>query len=159
MKHFALNLLIAAIWLLLQDHRPTFATFVIGYLIGFGLILLFREALDSRDYTRRVAAVVSFAGVFIHAFAVASIGLLRVVLVTPRAQLSPRFILYNVDGLRPTEIVVLSYLINLTPGSSVVAIARDHRTLLLHILDTRNPDAVRDEIDTTLRRALLAITR
>ena len=159
MKHFGLNLMIAAIWLLLQDHRPTFATFVIGYLIGYGLILLFREALDSRDYTRRFTAVIVFAGVFLRAFAVASVGLLRVVLVTPLARLSPRFITYNVAGMKSHEIVILSYLINLTPGSSVVEIAGDHQMLLLHILDTQDPDAVRDEIDHTLKRALLAITR
>jgi len=159
MKHFGLNLMIAAIWLLLQDHRPTFATFVIGYLIGYGLILLFREALDSREYTRRVTAVIAFAGVFLHAFAVASVGLLRVVLATPLSRLSPRFITYSVAGMKPYEIVILSYLINLTPGSSVVEISGDHQTLLLHILDTKDPDAVRDEIDHTLKRALLALTR
>lgn len=151
--------MIAAIWLLLQDHRPTFATFVIGYLIGYGLILLFREALDSRDYTRRVTAVAVFAVVFFRAFAVASLGLLRIVLATPISRLHPRFITYSVAGLNSAEIVILSHLINLTPGSSVVAVSEDHRTLLLHILDTTNPDALRDEIDHTLKRALLAITR
>lgn len=159
MKHFGLNLLIAAVWLLLQDHRPTFATFVIGYLIGYGLILLFREALDSRDYTRRVTAIIGFAGAFLKAFAVASLGLLRIVLATPISRLSPRLMTYSVTGLKDFEIVILSYLINLTPGSSVVEISADHQTLLLHVLDTKNPDALRDEIDHTLKRALLALTR
>lgn len=159
MKQFGLNLMIAAIWVLLQDHRPTFATFVIGFLIGYGLILLFRDVLESRDYTRRVTGVVTFAGVFVRAFAVAAFGLLRVVVATPISKLSPRMITYSVAGLTSGEIVALSYLINLTPGSSVVEVSADHTTLLLHILDTKDPDAVRDDIDHTLKRALLAITR
>jgi multicomponent Na+:H+ antiporter subunit E len=157
-KFLGLNLVIASIWLLLQDN-PSFATFVVGFSFGYGLIYLFREVLDSRDYTRRATAVLAFVGIFFRAFAVASLDLLRVVLFTPVSRLTPRMITYDIAGLNRYEIVILSHLITLTPGSSVVAISEDHSTLLLHVLNTTNPDGVREEIDNTLKRGLLAITR
>ena len=42
MNAVALNLVIAAIWLLLSK-EPSTAVFVIGYLLGYGLIALFRS--------------------------------------------------------------------------------------------------------------------
>lgn len=158
MKFLGLNLIIASIWLLLQDH-PSFATFVVGFGLGYGLIFLFRDVLDSRDYTRRLVALLAFLGIFFKAFATASFGLLQVVLFTSVKSLHPRMITYNTGDLKTYELLILSHLITLTPGSSVVAISEDRSTLLLHVLDTTNPDAVREDIDQTLKRGLLAITR
>jgi multisubunit Na+/H+ antiporter MnhE subunit len=157
-KFLGLNLIIASIWLLLQD-SPTFATFVIGGGLGFGLIFLFRDVLDSRDYTRRVVALFSFVLIFFWQFLVAARDLLRIVLATSMKKLTPRMITYDVSDLKTYETLILCHLITLTPGSSVVALSADHSTLVLHVLNTTNPDAVRDEIDQTLKRGLLAITR
>lgn len=158
MKFLGLNLIIAAIWLLLQDH-PSFATFVVGFGLGYGLIFLFRDVLDSRDYTRRFVAFLAFLGIFFKAFATASFGLIQVVLFTSVKSLHPRMITYHAGDLKTYELLILSHLITLTPGSCVVAISEDRSTLLLHVLDTTHPDAVREEIDQTLKRGLLAITR
>lgn len=158
MKFLVLNLIIASIWLLLQVN-PAFPTFVVGFILGYGLIFLFRDVLDSRDYTRRVTAFIAFIWIFNCQFLAAVRDLLRIVLFQPADSLTPRMITYNVADLREHEILILCHLITLTPGSSVVALSADHKTLLLHVLNTTDPDAVRDEIDHTLKRGLLAITR
>ncbi|EIQ00241.1 multisubunit Na+/H+ antiporter, MnhE subunit [Opitutaceae bacterium TAV1] len=158
MKCLVLNLLIASVWLLLQE-SPSFPGFTLGFLIGFGLIWLFRSVLDSCDYTRRVTAAAAFFWIFQIQFLSACLQLIHIVLFTPARKLRPRIITYDITGLTRTEALVLTHCIALTPGSSAVTFADDMNTLVLHILDTADPDAVRAQIDNTLRRGLLAITR
>ncbi|RRJ97458.1 cation:proton antiporter [Opitutaceae bacterium TAV4] len=158
MNCIVLNLLIASVWLLLQE-RPSFPGFAVGFLIGFALIRLFRGVLDSRDYTRRVSAAAKFFWIFQTEFLLACAQLMRIVLFTPARKLRPRVITYDISGLTRLETLFLTHCITLTPGSSVLAFADDMKTLVLHILDTSDPDAVRARIDNTLRRGILAITR
>lgn len=158
MNSFTLNLVIAAIWLFLQE-RASFPSFVVGFLLGFGLIRLFPGVLDSRDYTRRARALVSFVSIFAQQFIVACIQLMGIILFYRVRNLHPRIITYDTSGLTRLEILVLSHCISLTPGSSCVGIAEEIDALVLHVLDTDSPDAVRDKIDQTLKRGILAVTR
>lgn len=158
MNSFALNLVIASTWLLLQE-RASFPGFVVGFLIGFALIRLFPGVLDSRDYTRRTAAVAAFVVIFLRQFIVACGQLIWVVLFQPVDRLHPRIITYSAGDLSTLEVLLLSHCISLTPGSSCIAVSETRDTLVLHVLNTTDPDAVRDEIDQTLRRGILAITR
>jgi multicomponent Na+:H+ antiporter subunit E len=158
MNSFVLNLVIAVTWLLLQV-RASFPGFVVGFLIGFGLIRLFPGVLDSRDYTRRTIALAQFVMIFSKQFITACTQLLRIILFVPSRFLRPRVITYNIAGLSRFESLLLAHCITLTPGSSAVGISEDLDTLILHVLDTDDPDALRDEIDRTLKRGILAMTR
>lgn len=158
MNSFALNLVIAFTWLLLQV-RASFPGFVVGFLIGFALIRLFPGVLDSRDYTRRTSAVALFVLIFLRQFIAACGQLIWIVLFKPVVPLHPRIITYNTGDLSKFEILLLSHCISLTPGSSCVGISENQDALVLHVLNTTDPDAVRVEIDQTLKRGILAITR
>lgn len=158
MSSFALNLIIASMWLLLQEHA-SFPSFVVGFLMGFVLIKLFPGVLDSRDYTRRVGAFSSFICIFARQFVVACAQLIGIILIRPARSLHPRIITYDTTGLTRFEILLLAHCISLTPGSSCVGISEEMNALVLHVLDTNDPDAVRDDIDRTLKRGILAVTR
>lgn len=158
MNSFILNLVIAFTWLLLQV-RASFPSFVVGFLLGFALIRLFPEVLDSRTYTRRTTAVAAFTVIFIKQFVAACGQLIWTILFKPTSRLHPRIITLDTSHLRTLEVLMLAHCISLTPGSSCVAISDDKKTLVLHVLDTLDPDAVREEIDQTLTRGILAITR
>lgn len=154
----SLNLAIAAIWLLLQSEL-TLSGFFLGFVLGFGLIALFREVLHSHDYVRRMVAGVRFAGVFTQAFLLSSFQVLRISLFSSMRSLNPRIITYDIEGLTKLETLLLSHAISLTPGTTTVAIGAGFRYLILHVLEADNPDEVRDSIDRTLKRGILAFTR
>jgi multicomponent Na+:H+ antiporter subunit E len=158
MRSLLLNLLLAVIWLLLQS-EPSLAGFAVGYALGFGLLLLFQPLLNSGDYTRRMLAGAAFAGVFLREFLLSCLHLVRLTLFTPVSRLRPDFIIYDVSGLTRTEILLLSHCVSLTPGTNTVDISQDFQRLYLHVLDCPDPVAVRDSIDRTLRRGILAFTR
>jgi multicomponent Na+:H+ antiporter subunit E len=84
---------------------------------------------------------------------------LRISLFSSMRTLNPRIITYDIEGLTKLETLLLSHTISLTPGTTTVAIGPGFQYLILHVLEADDPDAVRDAIDRTLRRGILAFTR
>jgi multisubunit Na+/H+ antiporter MnhE subunit len=158
MKSLLLNLSIALIWLLLSQETSA-VTFVIGFLIGFAFVAAFRAVLGSEHYVRNSVAFVRFVLIFMREFLVANVKVAGTVLARPRTALHPNFITYDVAGLTPFEILLLSYCISLTPGTTTVQVADDFQTLIVHALDADAPDAIRADIDRTLKRGILSFTR
>lgn len=158
MTAFGMNLLIAVIWLLLSQ-SPSPLVFGLGFGVGFALVAAFRTVIGGESYVRRCVAGVRFGLLFTREFIVANFKVAFVVLFRSRESLHPNFITYDVTGLTRPEILLLSYCISLTPGTTTVDIAPDFKTLVLHSLDADQPDQIRAELDRTLKRNLLAFTR
>lgn len=153
-----LNLTIATMWLLLSS-QPSGAVFVVGYIVGFLLVAAFRSVIRAENYVRRTLAFLVFLLVFTREFLVANVKVAGTVLFRSRETLRPNFITYDVTGLTRGEILLLSYCISLTPGTTTVDVAPDFNTLILHALDADQPDQARAEIDRTLKHSILAFTR
>ncbi|HEY0944881.1 MAG TPA: Na+/H+ antiporter subunit E [Opitutaceae bacterium] len=158
MKAFLLNLVVAAIWVLLQA-ETTFFAFATGLGLGFAMLALFRDVLGSRDYVRRVLAAAAFLLLFTKEFLTSCWQLIGAILWTPADQLCPRIITYDISGLSRVEALLLSHCISLTPGTTTVDISPDLKRFTLHVLACRDPEAVRATLDRTLRRGILAFTR
>lgn len=158
MRSFAIHLIIAVIWLLLSA-APSPAVFAVGFIIGFVILALFRPVLGSEVYVRRCVAFVLFLLLFIKEFVVANVKVAGTVLFRTRESLHPNFITYDVTDLNPLEILLLSYCITLTPGTTSVDIAEDFNTLIVHALEADDSDAIRRGIDRTLKTAILRFTR
>lgn len=158
MNPFALNLLIAGIWLLLGTD-PSGSRFLLGFFIGFSLLAIFQSILNSGGYVRRVWALARFLLVFLREFVLANINVVRIILFRSKNSLHPDFIEYDTTGLKPMEILLLSYCISLTPGSTSVKIDEDFKTLTLHTLHVEDRDQLRTHIDRVLRQNILAFTR
>jgi multicomponent Na+:H+ antiporter subunit E len=157
-KSLGVNLLLATVWLLLS-RSPDPAVFAIGMLMGFGLLAAFPNLMDSHAYVRRTLAALRFIFVFSKEFFVANLSVARLVLFRRRENLHPNFITYDTTGMRPAEILLLSYCVSLTPGSTSVEISDDFRTLVIHALDADDPATIRQTLDQGLRRAILDFTR
>lgn len=158
MRAFGLNLLIALIWLLLSP-QPSPTTFAVGFALGFAFLVAFRGLVGGEAYVRRCWAFLRFLGLFTWAFLVANLKVAAAVLFRSRESLHPNFLTYDVTGLRRHEILLLSYCITLTPGTTTVDIAPDFRTLVIHALDADAPEQIRADLDRHLKPALLAFTR
>lgn len=158
MRALAYNLVFATLWLLLSRHRTT-ADFFIGFALGFAGLSLYSAVLETADYPRRAWALVRFVATFLGEFLRANLNVAALVLFRPRDALRPGFVDYPVDGLRRGEILVLGYCITLTPGTTMVQISEDFRTLSIHALDAGDPAALRRAVDTRLKEPLLRLTR
>ncbi len=158
MRAFAMNLLLGLCWLFLSA-GTTLVDFFVGFLLGFLLMAAFQEIPYCRDYVRRTLALLKFAWVFTSEYLKANVHMAWMVLTRPAKKIQGGMIRYSVEGMEPLEILILSHIISLTPGSTTVEVSQDFRFLLLHLFDASNPDETREQIDRRFRDGLLAFTR
>lgn len=109
-------------------------------------------------FLRRGVGFLRFCGVFTAALA-GSTWSVALAVLRGREALHPNLVTLDTRGLGAFEVLLLTHCITLTPGTTSVQVAEDLSWILVHALDGRDPEAVRQEIGSTLQRAILGFTR
>ncbi len=151
------NILLAIAWAALQGEfslRTLLTGQVVGYLI---LVALVRGGvLDTSPYIGRLHRVVGLAAYFFRELIKANLRL-AVDVVTPRYNMRPGIIALPLDAAEDGQILLLTMLINTTPGSVALDISPDRRTLYVHVMYMQSPDAAREEIKKGFERRVLGV--
>jgi multicomponent Na+:H+ antiporter subunit E len=153
------NLLLALTWAALQGEF-SLANLVIGHALGY-LVLLFLVkggVLHGSRYIGRVHKVAGLMGFFLWELVWANLRLAYDV-VTPNYDMRPGIIAVPLDATGDGEILLLSMLINLTPGSVALDVSPDRRILYVHVMYMTTPDAARAQIKQGFERRALEIFR
>lgn len=93
----------------------------------------------------RIVHAVSLAAFFAWALIVANIRVAMDVL-RPHTSIRPAVVAIPLDVTSDAEILLLSMLINITPGSVTIDLARDRRTLYVHVMHMVSAETSRKEI-------------
>ncbi|MEL6684452.1 MAG: Na+/H+ antiporter subunit E, partial [Pseudomonadota bacterium] len=88
---------------------------------------------------------------------VANIEVAWIVLTVPTSKLKPAWIIVPLRLKQPEAITMLAGTITLTPGTVSADLSDKGHSLLVHVLHTDDPDAVRDDIITRYEERLLEI--
>ena len=94
---------------------------------------------------RRVAAAVVLAVSFVWQLVVSGLATVRIILA-PCAPAQPVLMRYEFAPLSEAGAALLASLVTLTPGSTVVDIDMETRSLLVHLLDGRDQAGTADGI-------------
>jgi multicomponent Na+:H+ antiporter subunit E len=143
-SYFALNLLLAILWIFLWG-QFTFPAFVVGLVVGFAAIAFSRAVLGSERYVRSVFGTVRLVLGFLRELVLANVQLARDIL-RPVPPFRPGFIAFDIRDLGPTETVFLSNLVSLTPGTLTVDSDDDGYTLYIHSVYAEDPEETRRSI-------------
>ena len=151
------NMLLALAWAALQGELSlwTLATGqVLGYLI---LVVLVRGGvLHGSPYVGKVRRVIGLAAFFFWELMKANLRLALDV-ATPRYDMRPGIIAVPLDLTQDGQILLLSMLINTTPGSVALDVSPDRKTLYVHVMYMATPDAARDDIKQGFERRVLGV--
>jgi multicomponent Na+:H+ antiporter subunit E len=71
--------------------------------------------------------------------------------------MTPGILAVPLDVKREPEILLLTMLINLTPGSVALDVSDDRKVMYLHVMYIDNPDAARAEIKRGFERRVLQL--
>jgi multicomponent Na+:H+ antiporter subunit E len=152
------NILLALAWSALQGEF-SLANLVVGYLLGYVILLGLSQGgvLPSR-LGDRVAQFFSLLGFFVWELVLANV---RVALdvVRPEHSIRPAVVAIPLDARSDGEILLLSALINITPGSVTIDVSDDRRTLYVHVMHMQSPDRTRREIKDGFERRILRLFR
>lgn len=152
-----LNVLIALTWMFLSvSFKPT--TFIVGYLLGLLMLFMLRKSFSSRFYMDRLWAVIKLASLFLKELVLSNISVLKLI-VQPTMPIRPAIFAMPTVLEQDWEITLLSSLITLTPGTVVIDISDDNKTLYIHSIDFEDIDEAVDSIRNTFEKAILEVSR
>jgi multicomponent Na+:H+ antiporter subunit E len=149
------NILLALAWAALQGEF-SLSTLVVGYLLGYAILaVLGRGGVLSPRFASKVAHFFALAGFFLWELLLANI---RVAIdVFQPGRIRPAVVAVPLDATRDAEILLLSALINITPGSVTIDIADDRRTLYVHVMNMQTPEQTRREIKDGFERRVIRL--
>ena len=157
MSYFLLNIVLALIWGAFSGmFNP--GNLLLGFVLGYGALLLARRALPPSAYFNKVQQVFGFVLFFAKELILANLRVAADV-VTPTHYMRPRILAVPLDAKSDVEITALANLISLTPGTLTLDISSDRRVLFVHAMYAADADRVRREIKAGMERRLLEITR
>ncbi len=128
-----LNLLIGLVWMLLHDSWNPL-TFIIGFIIGLGLIYTMRRFFPTPFYGKTCWAIVKLFIRFNIELWLSTVTVIRQV-SRPKLDIEPGIFRVKTILKNDWEITLLSMLITLTPGSVVMEVAPDDGILYIHAMD------------------------
>ncbi len=151
------NLLIAVIWMFLQDSY-LMSTFLFGFILGVVLLFILRRFFEFDFYFRRVYAFIKLMLLFLRELIKANIDVVRVV-IKPRLDNHPGIIAVDTNLETEIEIATLAALITLTPGTVSMDFSADGRTIFVHALDVDDRDEMVADIKGSFEKAIMEVTR
>lgn len=141
MNIFALNLLLAVVWSALWADFSALQL-VVGFHVGFVALWLAAPLFgETSPYFRRAYRVVRLVLFFLYELVVSSLQVAWDVL-TPRDLSAPRILEMPLDVASDIEILLVTNLISLTPGTLSIDVSEDRKTLKVHAMFADDPDAV-----------------
>ena len=153
MNIFALNAFLAVIWAALFGSF-TLGNLLLGYGVGYLALWVARPLFGDSVYFGRVWRVISLVVWFIYELIESS---LRVVwdVVTPSHLSRPGIIAMPLDAKTDGEILLVTNLISLTPGTLSLDVSPDGKTLYVHAMFVDDPEALREDLKTGTERRIL----
>ncbi|WNS45575.1 Na+/H+ antiporter subunit E [Paenibacillus sp. MMS20-IR301] len=152
-----LNFMIAFLWMFLNNDWAA-SGFIVGYVLGIAVLFGLRRFFDGRLYLGRGWAVIKLAMLLLRELVVSSYVVVKAVL-RPKLDIRPAILMYHTELEADWEVAVLITLLCLTPGSVVLEVSRDNRTLYIHAMDIKDAEQFRDNIRNTFERAILEVSR
>lgn len=152
-----LNVFLAFLWMFLQVSFKG-STFVIGFLLGLFIMLGMRRFFKGRFYLSRVWAVTYLFLLFLKELLKANIDVLRHV-IKPKLDMRPGIFAYETALKTDWEVTLLSNLITLTPGTLVMEVSEDNKTLYIHALDIADVKEAVDSIRNSFEKAIMEVSR
>ena len=151
MNLFLLNILLAVIWAALWGSL-TLMQLVIGFHVGFFTLWLTQPMFGAPSgYFLRAWRVVRLILFFIYDLCVSSVRVAYDVL-TPKDYSNPAILEMPLDVKSDIEILLVTNLISLTPGTLSLDVTPDRKTLIVHAMFADDPDAVINSLKSGMER-------
>lgn len=144
------SILLALVWAALQGEvSPT--NLVVGYVVGYSILaLLAQGGVMPSTLASRTLHALELAAFFAWELVLANFRVGSDVLRGTRIE--PAVVAIPLDITSDGEILLLSMLINITPGSVTIDLSDDRRSLYVHVMHMTSPEATRREIKDGFER-------
>jgi multicomponent Na+:H+ antiporter subunit E len=146
------SILLALAWAALQGEL-TLLNLLVGYVVGYAILaLLARGGVMPSTLVSRTIHALRLATFFASELLRANFRVAADVLRGNRFE--PAVVAIPLDVTSDGEILLLSMLINITPGSVTIDLSDDRRTLYVHVMHMKSVEETRREIKSGFERRI-----
>ncbi|UWR21591.1 Na+/H+ antiporter subunit E [Sulfitobacter sp. S190] len=156
--HPLLTLLLAVVWTLLQNNVSA-GMVVFGVILGIIIPRLTAAWWPERPTGFNMGKMLTYSAMVLWDIIVANLQVAWIVLTRSNANLRPAWIIVPLELRQPEAITVLAGTITLTPGTVSADLSASGHYLLVHVLDTDDPEAEVENIKNRYERRLKEIFR
>jgi len=156
-KHFLMNLLLCFIWVALTGSMY-YSNFVFGFALGFCILWIMNRTETDQRYFSRVPKTIGFIFFFLYEMIVANIQVAYDV-ITPKYFFKPGIVRYPMEARSDLEINLLSTIISLTPGTLILDISEDKKSLYIHVMYLKSKEKFIADMKKGFEKKLLEILR
>lgn len=154
--HPILTLTLTLAWMALMN-AITLGTLVFGLILGIVIPLVTAPYWPDRPVIRNWTMAVEYTLVVLWDIVVANFQVARIILFKRNEDIRSVWITVPIELRTAEAITVLAGTITMTPGTVSSDLSADGRSILVHCLDTDDPDGVRDQIKQRYERRLKEI--
>ena len=152
-----LNVVLAFLWMFIKvSYDPI--SFIKGYIFGLLVIFVLRRYFHSRFYLFRLWSFIKLIFIFIKELILSNIAIVKIVL-KPKLDMRPAIFAMDTVLTKDWQITLLSSLITLTPGTLVIDVSEDNKTLFIHAMNIGEVEAEINSIKNSFEKAILEVSR
>ena len=152
--HPLLTLLILVVWILLNG--VSWGAGVLGLVLGIAIPRLTSAYWPDRPRIGSPLTIIEYAVIVLWDIVVANFQVAYLILFRRGDSLRSRFVTVPLDLRTPEAITALAGTITMTPGTVSADLSADGRALLVHCLETDDPEAtvatIKSRYETRLQR-------
>lgn len=152
-----MNLLLTFIWVALTGSMY-YTNFLFGFMMGFFILWVMNRNETDQRYFYRVPKTIGFFFFILYEMVMANIQVAYDV-ITPRYFFQPGIVRYPMDARSDLEINLLSTVISMTPGTLILDISDDKKSLYIHVMYLKNKEQFIAQVKNGFEKRLLEILR
>lgn len=156
LPHPILSLTLTIVWVLLVNDFST-GSFALGILIGIAVPKLLASYWPNRPKIGNVPMMIEYALIVLWDILISNIQVAYLVLFRRGRSLRSKLVIVPLDLTAPEAITALAGTITMTPGTLSADLSADGKALLVHCLETDDPDGVVATIKQRYERRLKEI--
>lgn len=157
MHLFALNMLLMLAWGALTG-QFTAISLLGGFALGWIILWFIQPLYGQSGYFRKPLLLIFLVLGFLYRLVVSSLRVAWEILTITNFS-RPGIVAVPLDVTTDMQILLLSNYISLTPGSLLLDVSEDRKTLYVHDMFIDNPDAVRRAIKDGIEKYILELTQ
>lgn len=152
------HIILALLWTVLIGPN-TLANFIVGVILGFGVIWISTRGRGRGTYASRVIAIIGLIAFTLKELVIANFRVAYYT-VTPLKGIRPAMFDVPLEAdSTDLEITLLACLITLTPGTLTIDLSTDRMAMRVHAMHVPNTDAAIRDIKQGFERRILEVTR
>ena len=155
LPHPALSVVLALVWLLLQQSVAP-AHLLSAAVLALGLPRLLHGFIGDAVKPRSPRSMLQLTGVVLWDIVMSNITVARIVL-NPASQPQPAWVEVRLDAQHPTAVSLLAMIITMTPGTVSCVIDERRHSILVHALDCSDAEEMAAQIKQRYERPLRRI--